>query len=160
MFNLSGKSNLLTLHAQGQSQQINTKDVVHPIIVQKTRECMVIDLIDLGKFIKENDEYQYVLTVINSFSKHSWTYSLKSKCAEEVAACVNMLFFEHGPWEILHSDNGTEFTAEIIKNVCKEVGTRQVHGAPYHLQSQGVIERFNQTLKGQLAKYMDEQKTM
>lgn len=52
-----------------------------------------------------------------------------------------------------------EFTATIISDICKEVGTFQVHGAPYHPQSQGVVERFNQTLKIQVAKYMDECKT-
>lgn len=62
-------------------RRTNTKDPVQPIIPKKCREHLVIDLVDLGKFIAENDEYRYILTIIDSFSKRTWTEALKSKTA-------------------------------------------------------------------------------
>jgi len=85
--------------------------------------------------------------MIDSFTKHVWTQELKSKKAAEVAATLTTLFNENGPWECLHSDNGGEFTAEIVSELCEKTQTKIVHGAPYHPQSQGAIERFNQTIK-------------
>lgn len=44
---------------------------------------------------------------------------------------------------------------QICKTLCVEI----VHGRPYHPQSQGKDERFNQTLEIQLGKWMTENKT-
>ena len=43
-----------------------------------------IDLIAMIKYSKQNNNYKYILTVIDFFSKHSWCYPLKSKTSNEI----------------------------------------------------------------------------
>jgi hypothetical protein len=37
----------------------------------------------MREFSKENDDYNYLLTVIDCFSKYSWGIPIKNKTAEE-----------------------------------------------------------------------------
>jgi hypothetical protein len=45
------------------------------------------------------------------------------------------------PPQILQSDNGKEFVAEVVKNVCNILNIKIRHGRPRHPQSQGQVER-------------------
>jgi transposase InsO family protein len=47
---------------------------------------------------------------------------------------------------ILHSVNGKEFTNSDLSKVVEDFKTKQIHGRPYHPQSQSRVERFNRTL--------------
>ena len=53
-----------------------------------------------------------------------------------------------GAHHALHSDNGTEFTAVVVKELM-ELLTELVivHGKPRHPQSQGSVDQATQTLK-------------
>ena len=65
-------------------------------------------------------------------------------CAAEVAHHLLGIIRFIGVPSILQSDNGTELTAEVIREL-KIVWTRlvMVHGKSRHPQSQGSVERAN-----------------
>ena len=46
-------------------------------------------------------------------------------------------------------DNGPEFKGSV-KELCKTLGVRIIHGRPYHPQTQGSVERANRTFKKRL----------
>jgi len=48
---------------------------------------------------------------------------------------------------VLLSDNGSAFTSELLGRFLKGHGVRQIHGAPYHPQTQGKVERLNRRIK-------------
>ena len=51
-------------------------------------------------------------------------------------------------YEIFHSNNGGEFISHEITNMIKDkLKAEFVHGRPRHPQSQGQVERVNQTFK-------------
>ena len=56
----------------------------------------------------------------------------------------------------MHSDQGQEFEANIMKEIYKLLHINKTHTTPYHLQSDGLVERFNCTLIGMLAAIVDE----
>ena len=65
-----------------------------------------MDLIDLGeKLIYDNLGFRYVLTVIDTFSKHAWAQPLKSKEWLEVAEAFKEILKFEIP-HLLQSDNG------------------------------------------------------
>ena len=51
-----------------------------------------IDLITMIKYAKQNNNYKYILTVIDFFSKQSWCYPLKSKTSNEIINSFKDIF--------------------------------------------------------------------
>ncbi|CAF3193160.1 unnamed protein product [Rotaria sp. Silwood2] len=117
-----------------------------------------IDLIDLRT--RPDGEYQWILHCRDHFSKYSWAYPMETKEARFVAEHLLSLFYQFGPCKILQSDNGKEFTAQIIKDLKTAwPGLVIINGRPRHPQSQGLVERGNATLCNILGKYMTDQGT-
>lgn len=50
------------------------------------------------------------------------------------------------PWESL-TEKGATFTFSLLKQLCLLLGIWQVFKSIYHLQTYGMVERMNQTLK-------------
>ena len=59
------------------------------------------------------------------------------------------------PRELL-SDQGTNFTSELMKELYKGLGIKKLQSSPYHPEWNGLVERFNGTLKGVLRKFAAE----
>ena len=55
------------------------------------------------------------------------------------------------PKEFL-SDNGAEFKNKFINDFCNMYNIKFLHGSPYSPHSQGIIERFNYTIKKDVSK--------
>lgn len=53
--------------------------------------------------------------------------------------------------DILHSDNGMEFCAEVVKGLCELWGVQQRHGSIGKPSTQGCVERINKTFKAKLS---------
>lgn len=135
-------------------QPIKQPPVIKPILPISQFERIVIDLVNLKQYSQWNGGYKYILTVIDSFSQYGFTFALKSKKSNEVAECLRELFNSHCPPKKLQSDNGGEFIASIIKELCDSMEVEIIHGAPYKPSTQGKVERFNQTIERELGKYL------
>lgn len=66
--------------------------------------------------------------------------------------CLERLFFLEGAPSIVQSDNGKEFKNSLLSELYKKWNIISVFGRPRHPQSQGQIERANQTLVRSLSK--------
>ena len=62
-----------------------------PTLVFGINEHFVMDLIDLQKLGKWNEDYKYLLTVIDVLSKYAWVEPLKSKSGAELVAALERL---------------------------------------------------------------------
>ncbi|CAF2910323.1 unnamed protein product, partial [Rotaria sp. Silwood2] len=83
-------------------------------------------------------------------------YPLKTKEAEPVAEKLLQQFYWFGAPRILQSDNGKEFVAKVIKDFKKTwPDLIIINGRPRHPQTQGLVERGNQTLESALGKWME-----
>ena len=80
---------------------------------------------------------------------------LTSKRAAEVAYQLLDIFLLHGAPCVLQSDNGSEFTAQVIVGL-KHIWPNlvMVHGKPRHPQSQGSVERANCDIKDMLVAWL------
>ena len=56
-------------------------------------------------------------------------------------------FAQHGIPDQVVTDNGTQFTSEAFATFTKQNGIKHVRSAPYHPASNGLAERFIQSLK-------------
>lgn len=59
-----------------------------------------------------------------------------------------------GPPNVLQSDNGGEFTAEVITHLSKAFSFEIKHGKAYNPREQGKVEHANGTVATLLAKHL------
>ena len=72
--------------------------------------------------------------------------------AEAVAEELVKMFTRVGiPREIL-TDQGSNFTSQLLAELYRLLHIRPIRTSPYHPQTDGLVERFNQTLKSMLRK--------
>lgn len=57
------------------------------------------------------------------------------------------------PHEVL-TDQGTAFPSKTLKQVYSLLGIKGIRTTPYQPQTDGLVERYNQTLKGMLRKFV------
>ena len=77
---------------------------------------------------------------------------MKSVDAESVAdELVKMFAHVWIPQEIL-MDQGTNFTSKLLAEIYRLFHVDALHTSPYHPQTDGLVERFNSTLKEMLKK--------
>jgi transposase InsO family protein len=83
---------------------------------------------------------------------------MKTKSSKEVASHLFELFIVFGAPTILQSDNGREFKSKDIINDLKSLwpNMKIINGRPRHPQTQGSVERGNQTLKYKLNAWMQD----
>lgn len=66
-------------------------------------------------------------------------------------------FFCFGPPEQLHSDQGHNFEADVVAEMCRLLGVVKTRTTPYHPQSDGLVEQLNRTLLNMLATAVDNE---
>lgn len=83
-------------------------------------------------------------------------FPLKNIKAKAIASCLDQFFSRVGiPKEIL-TDRGTNFTSQLLQQVYQLLGIKGLKTTPYHPETDGPVERFNQTLVQMLRKFMNE----
>ncbi|VDI45601.1 Hypothetical predicted protein [Mytilus galloprovincialis] len=90
--------------------------------------------------------FNYDSNILDCYSRFAFGCARKTKTAKETADIVLKYIYLYGAPRILQSDNGKEFTNKDLEGVVEECKSKQIHGRPYHPQSQGRVERFNRTL--------------
>lgn len=98
-----------------------------------------------------------MLAIIDCFSKFLWLFAIPRKEASMVAECLFTVIarFGVGPPEELQSDNGTEFSNELVEDLAARFNIKTIKSAPYSPNVQGVVERQNLTIGKMLEKYKE-----
>jgi transposase InsO family protein len=110
------------------------------------------DLVEMIPYADENDGYNYLLTVIDVFSRYAWARPLKRKTGAAVTEAFQDIFQQNGiiPSK-LQTDQGKEFENAIFQSFL-----RQHRIAFFTIKSQfkaALVERFNRTLKEKMWRY-------
>ena len=97
-----------------------------------------------------------MLTIVDYMSKWPEAYPIYSKTGAEVASKIEDTFYRFGVCDEIVSDCGGEFNNCILDNLLKNSGIKHVTTAPYHPQSNGLVEKFNSTLKTMINKVVKD----
>ncbi|XP_014912289.1 uncharacterized protein LOC106962397 [Poecilia latipinna] len=123
-------------------------------IINTPFERLGMDVV--GPVEKSKSGNRFMLVITDYATKYPEVFPLKSVKAKTVAFCLVQFFSRVGfPKEIL-TDQGTNFMSKLLKDVYKLIGIRGLRTTPYHPQTDGLTERFNQTLKNMLRKFINE----
>src|SRR5579884_1270967 len=136
-----------------------TKQPLHPIKVGQSFDRIVIDLVGPCKVIKKRN--RYIAVAIDPLTKWPEAKAIPNKEASTIAKFIfEEIICRYGCLKELQSDQGTEFTAQVIEELTTRFGIKHKFSSLYHPQTNGIVERFNRTLCGILQKYciaLDEQ---
>ena len=87
------------------------------------RDTISMDLLTVTP--RDDRGNQYILVVINLFSKLVALYAVPDKEAETTASCLVQYFATYGICSFLHSDPGSDYTSEVVKELVKCYGVTQ-----------------------------------
>ena len=113
-------------------------------------EVMAFDLV--GPLPKGKGGCRYILTAVCMGSRWPEAIPLRTITARAVATGMVEIFARTGiPLQLL-TDQGSQFLSSLERHLCKDLGIDQVRTAPYHPETNGVVERMHGTLKPMLRK--------
>ena len=116
-------------------------------------ECIGMDFVELDQSADGN---RYALVLQDYLTKWPEVYAVANRKAETVAACLVDLIWRHGvPSRIIH-DRAAEFLSEVIQETAHLMGMTQLPTSGGHPQTNGLVERFNRTLKQMLSKLVNK----
>ena len=149
-----------------QQQQL-AKEVFSPQITKFKRQRIIplyrdetwsADLTDKSSLSKYNNNYKFILTVIDIFTKYAWAIPLKNKSGLSITNGFKIVLSESPQGgsdprkpEKLWVDRGSEFYNKTFKSLLKEYGTGKAASgmelySTYSDLKAVFIERFNRTL--------------
>ena len=124
-------------------------------IVQRPLQRVAMDI--LGPLPETPRGNRYILVIGDYFTKWKEAFPLKDTEAVTVARVfVNEYICRFGVPDSLHIDQGKNFEAKIIKEICASLDIKNTRITAYHPQSDGLVERFNRTLLGMLSMMVKE----
>jgi len=113
-------------------------------------DCAHLKVIDWG--------WYYLVTVMDDYSRFILAWELKSDMAagsliDVVQKAVDVTGMTDVPVEdrtVLLSDNGAGYLSRQFGEYLRLVGMRHIVASPYHPQTNGKIERYHRSIKGEL----------
>jgi transposase InsO family protein len=121
---------------------------LQPIVTTAPFQLISIDFVHLERSSGGN---QYILVVVDHFSKYSHSYPTKNKSGvTEADRIFNVFIPGCGVPEKIHLDMGGKFENNLFKRLEQLADVTHSRTTPCHPQGNGVVERMNCTLLGML----------
>jgi len=113
-------------------------------------DCCHLRVIDWG--------WYYLETVMDDFSRFILSWDLKidmtgGSLEDVMQQAVDLTGMTDVPWEdrtVLLSDNGAGYISQQFNQYLRLVGIRHITASPFHPQTNGKIERYHRTIKGEI----------
>ena len=110
----------------------------------------------MGPFPKSKAGYRYILVFQDLFTK--WIECLPIRTANGPTirkAFEDLIVSSWGTPEVIHTDNGTEFTNRLLEQMCNSIGIIHTTNPVYHAQANST-ERVNRVLKTMIISFLRE----
>ena len=103
--------------------------------------------IDFLKVDKCSGGYEYILVIVDHFTRYTQAYATRNKSGKTAAEKLfNDFTLRFGiPDRILH-DQGSESENNLFKELEKYLGVKHCQTTSYHRMCNGIVERMNSTL--------------
>ena len=119
-----------------------------------------MDLADVTVISRHNDNYKFILTCIDCFSRYAFAIPVKNKTAIEIKSAFRKILNSSDRRPVyLQTDKGTEFVNAIFLSFLKEENILYYHSENDDIKC-SIVERFNRTLKSKMWKYFTHFKTL
>ena len=131
-----------------------TRPPLQPIPVGGPFHTVGVDILKLPQTFDGN---KYVVVFLDYLTKWVEAFPIQDQRAETVAKLlVEEVVCRYGAPERLLSDRGSNFMSDLMANVCRLLDIKKVNTSGYHPQTDGLVERFHQTLITMLSMYVQK----
>jgi transposase InsO family protein len=114
---------------------------------QKAHEHWHIDI----SYVNIHGTFYYLTTILDGYSRYIVHWEIRPSMTEQDELVVLQRAKEKFPRETprIISDNGSQFVAKDFKEFIRICGMTHVRTSPYYPQSNGKLERFHGSIKGE-----------
>ncbi|XP_061102960.1 uncharacterized protein LOC133131605 [Conger conger] len=106
----------------------------------------------VGPLPKSSRGHRYILVILDYATRYPEAVPLRAATGKSVARELFLLFSRVGIAEEVLTDQGSCFMSGVMKEMCKLLHINQMRTSVYHPQTDGLVERFNKTLKMMMRK--------
>ena len=135
--------------------------LLRPLACSGPGELLHVDFTSIEETVPLHEELVIwnVKVIQDHFSKYVVTYVVKDQMARTTTETLrNGYFGLFGAPAHLVSDQGKAFTGHLISNLCELYGVQKLRTSPYHAQTNGQVERMNQTIIRMISKLEQDKK--
>ena len=114
----------------------------------------------LGPFNLSSSGNTHIIVFCDYFTKWPEAYPMPNQKAETIAQIfVEHIVYRYGVPKKLLTDQGTNFTSDLLTAISRIFNILRIYTSPYHPQTDGLVERFNRTLANMLSSYTNAKQT-
>ena len=132
-----------------------------PLACSGPGELLHVDFTSIEETVplKEDPVIRNVFVLQDHFSKYVVAYVVKDQTARTATKTLRIGYFRlFGAPAYLVSDQGKAFTGHVIMHLCELYGVQKLRTSPYHAQTNGQVERMNQTIIRMISKLEEDRK--
>ena len=122
--------------------------------VSEPFSLLAMDIV--GPLERTNSGNKYILVLVDYATRYPEAIPLRSIDAETIADELIRVFARVGVPQRILTDQGSNFTSTLMKQVANLLRINQIQTSPYHPQTDGLVERFNGTIKSMLRKFVKD----
>ena len=127
----------------------------HLPIVGEPFERIAMDIV--GPLPRSKSGHKYILVLCDYATKYPEAIPLRKFTAPAIAEQLIEIISRHGVLKEILTDQGSNFMSALLQELYQMLGVKSIRTTPYHPQTDGLVERFNQTLKQMLRKVIDRE---
>eukprot|EP00762_Andalucia_godoyi_P003229 ANDGO_01040.mRNA.1 Retrovirus-related Pol polyprotein from transposon 17.6 len=110
-------------------------------MVSEPFDTLAIDTV--GPLPVDEAGHKYLIVAIDAFSRFVELRSAPDCTAKEAARLILDIVGRYGAPRVIRSDNGSQYSAQIVEELLKLLGCGRHFTIPYRPQSNGIVERVN-----------------
>ncbi|CEM32443.1 unnamed protein product [Vitrella brassicaformis CCMP3155] len=134
-------------------QRPTTHWPLKPIPVTRAFELVGMDIV--GPLPESHNGNRYMLVFMDYLTKWPEVFPMKDMTALAVAECLAWFVAQHSVPKAILIDQGSQLKSKELQKICDVYGIHHKYTTPAHPETDGLVERFNQTLVHQLKKLVD-----
>ena len=101
----------------------------------------------VGPLMRTKLNNRHILVVMDYTTRWLEIYPLSTKESQAITDELLVLFTRVGVPKEIVTDCGVNFLSRLMRELYHLLGVKSIHTNPYHPETDGMVERFNQTLK-------------